>query len=129
MDRKEATGFGGNGRIGVVGWEGKQGGRACVPHHGAEALAGDGVPALVVRDGVALVGGAAMCAAAAHRRRLLPSPCLSVVACARVWCGAGGDGERPLDLDASRISLSTGPNNEAQIEDGLQGCGIWTEKS
>lgn len=65
-------------------------GRACVPHHGAEALAGDGVPALVVRDCVALVGGAAMCAAAAHRRRLLPSPCQS----SRVLVyGAGGDGE------------------------------------
>jgi hypothetical protein len=65
-------------------------GRACVPHHGAEALAGDGVPALVVRDCVTLVGGAAMCAAAAHRRRLLPSPCQS----SRVLvCGAGGDGE------------------------------------
>ena len=43
---------------------------AGVPHDGAEALAGDGVPALVVRDGVALVGGAAVPAAAAHRLRL-----------------------------------------------------------
>jgi len=43
---------------------------AGVPHDGAEALAGDGVPALVVRDGVALVGGAAVRAAAAHRLRL-----------------------------------------------------------
>jgi len=65
-------------------------GRACVPHHSAEALPGDGVPALVVRDGVPLVGCAAMCAAAAHRRRLLASPCQS----SRVLvCGAGGDGE------------------------------------
>jgi hypothetical protein len=65
-------------------------GCACVPHHGAEALAGDGVPALVVRDGVALVGGAAMCAAAAHRRRVLPSPCQSS---RMLVCGAGGDGD------------------------------------
>lgn len=42
------------------------------PHDGAEALAGDGVPALVVGDGVALVGRAAVRAsAAAHRRRPL----------------------------------------------------------
>lgn len=38
------------------------------PHDGAEALAGDRVPALVVGDGVALVGRAS---AAAHRRRPL----------------------------------------------------------
>lgn len=55
-------------------------GSTCVPHHSAEALAGDGVPALVVRDGVALVGGAAMCAAADHRPPAAPP----VVACPRV---------------------------------------------
>ncbi len=41
----------------------------CVPHDGAEALAGDGVPALVVGDGVPLVRRAAAVPAAAHRRR------------------------------------------------------------
>ena len=40
------------------------------PHDGAEALAGDGVPALVVGDGVPLVGRAAV--PAAHRRRPTP---------------------------------------------------------
>ena len=39
------------------------------PHDGAEALAGDGVPALVVGDGVPLVRRAAAVPAAAHRRR------------------------------------------------------------
>jgi hypothetical protein len=58
-------------------------GRACVPHHSAQALAGDGVPALVVWDGVAFVGGAAMCAAADHRPPTAPLA-LSVVACPRV---------------------------------------------
>lgn len=72
---------------------GGRGRSACVPHDGAEALAGDGVPALVVRDGVALVGGAAVRAAAAHRRRLRrwsprqSSPCASCGCdcCVCVW--------------------------------------------
>ena len=65
---------------------------AGVPHDGAEALAGDGVPALVVRDGVALVGGAAVRAAAtAHRLRLGRFSPRSVVGVlvVRVVCGVG----------------------------------------
>lgn len=71
-------------------------GKGVVPHDGAEALAGDGVPALVVGDGVSLVGGAAVRAAAAHGRRRQSPPRLRLV-CARcgavvVWSGSGSDG-------------------------------------
>lgn len=90
---EEATGFEGNGWIQGGCGEDERGPN--VPHDGAEALAGDGVPALVVRDGVALVGGAAVRAAAAHRRWssvvLRRGWCLSSVVCV---CG-GGQAETP----------------------------------
>ena len=78
---------------------------AGVPHDGAEALAGDGVPALVVRDGVALVGGAAVRAAAAHRLRLGRFSPRLVQSSACWWCASSVGWALGRLLDPPPISL------------------------
>jgi len=75
------------------------------PHDGAEALAGDGVPALVVRDGVALVGGAAVRAAAAHRLRLGRFSPRLVQSSACGWCASSVGWALGRLLDPPPISL------------------------